>query len=129
MAATALQINVEGGRSRLDKTDNQKEHRKESVFWSVIGESIKVIIIEGAKSVLYDFLDIVKSETKVIEKNLLKRLAYYALMLVSTIFISIALVKLLQEYLSLTPGWSNLIVGLLIVLAAVIINAGNENQK
>lgn len=89
-------------------------------LWATIKDSLKIMITQGIKSSLYEVMDAVSEQAIIIQRRMMKMLAYYFLLGLSIIFLSIALVRLLDEYLGLSIGWSYLIIGGALLIGALL---------
>lgn len=87
--------------------------------------------------VLYGFIsgfveNVVESVQEVVEhagRRLFLGGMYYLLLFTSVIFLGVAAVFLLSEYLIVSKGWGFLIVGLLILIAALVIDIKLKSKK
>lgn len=110
----------------------KKEKEKESS--SSILEMLKSIAVSSVtdyvKGVMSDIHDLVEY----VAKRALQILYATALFMVGLLFLCIAAVLLIRQYLHLSIGWSFMVMGLILIIAAILIknkalNDINERRK
>jgi len=92
------------------------------------------IFIESFSTILHKFLEgftknIVENLTKKVidsERKILEMLISYGILFFGVIIITVAVIKLVNEYLYLSWGWSMLVIGLILVIWSLFLKKNAE---
>jgi len=82
---------------------------------------LKSGLLSGIVSYVKDFSDKVQDFIINTEEKIIQLLYSAALMISGLIFLSISLVFLMNEYFTMSKGWSLLIIGLILIIASLVI--------
>lgn len=93
--------------------------KKKQGVGSALMDFFETLIIGTLKSVAESYLDHVQNKIKDTHRRMMELTLAYAILLLSMVFVSIAAVMLISEYLEVSKGWSFLVVGLLLLLWAM----------
>ncbi len=96
---------------------------------SALSRLVKSSMIKTIIAYLKNLAEKVETLIYTLEKNLIHLFYASVLFITGIVFLSLALVFLLEQYLSLSKGWSLLILSLILFLSALLIkNQVNKNK-
>lgn len=101
----------------------------ESKQSSPLSRFVKSAGLNSVITYLKNIAEKVEDLVYVAEKNVIHLLYASVLFISGIIFLSIALVFLIEDYLQLSKGWSLLIISLILFLSALLIKNQVKNNK
>ena len=92
-------------------------------------EGLKSGVVSGVIQYIKNFTNRVQDIVYRTQKKVIQIFYASALFIAGVIFLSIAVVLLISEYLQLSKGWSFLILGLVLIILAMFVKMNVERTK